>query len=180
MRKVLILAAAAVCVATAGVAGIFASGSEDVRHTIREKPVVDKSTLAAEEAKPEVIKPMGDPFPPVAESTVPMQNDTPTALIAGTLDARARGDNAWLARTLESTTKVSGLTVEHTNIAWRQFTSRSITPLWDKLEAAWKAGEYTISEDGDKATITFKVGGNLDTVPIAMIRIGGKWYHAGS
>lgn len=180
MRKVLILAAAAICVATAGVAGIFASGSEDVKHTQKEPVIVDKSDPGPLPVQEEVIKPMGDPFPAVAESTVPMQNDTPTALIAGTLDARARGDNAWLARTLESTAKVSGLTVEHTNIAWRQFTSRSITPLWDKLEAAWKAGEYTIREDGDKATITFKVGGNLDSVALTLIRIGGKWYYAGS
>ncbi len=123
---------------------------------------------------------MGDPFPAVAESNVQMQNDTPTALMAGTLDARARGDLAWLARTLESTVKKPSLTMEDTNVAWRQFTSHPITPLWDKLERAWKAGEYTLSEDGDKATITFKVGGNLDSVSLTLIRIGGKWYHAGS
>ena len=180
MRNALILLVAVLGLIVAGFAGVMASNSDDVKHTQKEPVIVDKSDPGPLPVQEEAIKPMGDPFPAVAESTVPMQNDTPTALIAGTLDARARGDLAWLARTLESTVKKPSLTMEDTNVAWRQFTSRLIKPLWDKLEAAWKAGEYKISEYGDKATITFKVGGNLDSVPISLVRIGGKWFHAGS
>lgn len=180
MQKALILMIAVVGLLVAGLAGVRASNSDDVKHTVKEPVIVDKSDPGPLPVQDEVIKPMGDPFPAVAESTVPMQNETPAALIAGTLDARARGDDAWLARTLESTAKKPSLSVEDTNVAWRQFTSRLIKPLWDKLETAWKAGEYTISEDGDKATITFKVGGNLDSVTLTLIRIGGKWHHAGS
>ncbi len=180
MRNALILLVAVLGLLVAGFAGVMASNSDEVKHTQKEPVIVDKSDPGPLPVQEEVIKPMGDPFPAVAEPTVPMQNDTPTALIAGTLDARSRGDLAWLARTLESTVKKPSLTQEDTNIAWRQFTSHLIKPMWDKLEAAWKGGEYTLSEDGDKATITFKVGGNLDTVPIVIIRIGGKWYYAGT
>lgn len=180
MQKALILLVAVIGLFVASIAGVMASNSDDVKHTQKEPVIVDKSDPGPPAVQEDVIKPMGDPFPAVVESTVPMQNETPTALIAGTLDARARGDNAWLARTLESTVKKPSLTMEDTNIAWRQFTSHLIKPLWDKLEAAWKAGDYAVAEDGDRATMTFKVGGNLDTVPIAMIRIGGKWYYAGT
>lgn len=178
MRKVLILAAAAICVATAGVAGIFASGSEDVRHTIREKAVVDKSTLAAEEARPEVIKPMGDPSPKADESTHVLTQQTPLALIEGIFDARKRGDRAWLARTLESTAGKAALTEDDCHAAWRNYLWHP--ELWDKLEAAHRELPAVIVEEGDTAKVNFEVGGAAGTMFVLLKRINGAWYLVGA
>lgn len=179
MRKVMILAAAVFCVATAGVAGIFASGSDDVRHTIKDRVSPDKTAISAEEtAKPEVIKPMGDPSPLAEDSTFVMTNQTPLALIEGIFDARRRNDKAWLARTLESTQGKAQLCEDDCNAAWRNYLW--VPELWDRMEASHKETPAIISEDGDIARVSFEVGGNAGVLFVQLKRINGAWYLLGS
>jgi hypothetical protein len=179
MRKVMILAAAVFCVTMAGAAGIFASGSEDVVHTTKAPVAPDKSVLLAEEpAKPEVLKPMGDPSPKAEESTFVMTNQTPLALIEGIFAARARGDQAWLARTLESTAGHAEITQDDCAAGWRNYLW--VPELWDRMEAAHKASPAVINEDGDQARVSFEVGGNAGVLYILLKRVNGAWYLAGA
>jgi hypothetical protein len=179
MRKAMILAAAVFCVATAGVAGIYASRGDDVQHTIKEKVAPDKSVLNAEgSAKPEVIKPMGDPSPKAEESTHALTNQSPLALLEGIFDARKRGDRAWLARTLESTAGKAALTEDDCHAAWRNYLWHP--ELWDKLEAAHRELPAVIVEEGDQAKVNFEVGGAAGTMFVLFKRINGAWYLVGA
>lgn len=179
MRKMLIFAAALLCVATAGVAGIFASPEESQPAMKPRAAVPDKAALApAENPEPEVLKPMGDPSPKAAESTHVMTNQTPLALIEGIFDARRRNDLAWLARTLESTAGKADLTEDDCHAAWRNYLW--VPELWDRMEAAHRESPAVIVEQGDEARVSFEVGGNAGTLFVVLRRVNGAWYLLGA
>ncbi len=187
MQKVLILSVAALCVMLAAVAGVMASDNKEVVHTIKPQAAPDKSELVAAPAvkaaaKPEepepMLKPLGDPSPLAEESAHPLTQATPEALLAGIFLARARGDQAWLARTLESLAGQASLTQDNLATAWRNYLWQP--EMWDKLEAAHKQQPAEVFVEGDMARVTFEVGGAAGTMFMLLKRINGAWYLTGA
>lgn len=179
MRKALILSVAAMCVLCGGVAGVLASGDQDVVHSSRLPVLPDKSASPKDEAlAPEVLKPLGEPSPKAEDTTFPMTNATPQGLIEGIFAARARGDKAWLARTLESLAGRTELTQDDLQAGWRQYLWHP--ELWDKLEAAHRAEPARFDEARDRARVTFNVGGNAGEIFIQLVRVEGAWYLLGA
>ncbi len=180
MHKALIFTVAVLGLLVAGIAGVTASKSDDVVHSIKEPVVIDKSLPEAPQApKPvEVLKPMGEPSPVVKESTTVLTNQSPLGLIEGIFLARTRDDKAWLARTLESTSGKSEITEDDCNAAWRNYLW--VPELWDRMEAAHRKSPAVIEEQGDVARVSFDVGGNAGVLYVQFKKINGAWYLLGA
>lgn len=116
----------------------------------------------------------------IAESVLGISNGSPEDLLAGTLQARARRDAAWLARTLASTAGKSMLTELDAHAANRQFLTRNTIPMWQLVDAAWQAQNYRIDQDGQDAVIVLQSGGNLGEIKLVLVRIGEVWFYAGT
>ena len=116
----------------------------------------------------------------VEESATPLTNATPLELMGGTLEARARGDRAWLARTLASLAGKAVITEVDLHSANRQFLGRSIQGMWRAVEAAWQSRDYSLGQGDETVELRFRTGGNLQEFTIKMVRIGDAWYFAGT
>ena len=123
--------------------------------------------------KPLELKPVGDAPPVVAESVQTLRLSTPQETLLGVLDARKRGDRAYLARACSYTAGKATINQADLNRANRQFLKG---PGWDKIEKANAEDKVTYVEDGDTARAIAEVGGDMGQMMIKMCRIGGVWY----
>jgi hypothetical protein len=117
--------------------------------------------------------------PPAEESKWRVGNLSVIELVEGALAAREREDLAYLARCMESCADKPSLVEDDLLAAHRQFTWRSIAPMWTRVLQSWGERSYEVFEDGDSAELVMQVGGNLGEMRIRFVRKGNAWYFAG-
>mgnify|MGYP001167226075 CR=1 FL=1 len=145
----------------------------------------DNGSAEAPEQKPAVEYTAGQPAPepnlppPAPEPEMPVTNGSIESLVQGTLDAITRGDRAWLARSMEST---SGrpLTEDDLLAAYRQFLWRSAQPMWARVRAGFEGGAWRTEDNGDKGRIILDVGGALGEMRLELVKIDNAWHYAGT
>ncbi|MCC6465048.1 MAG: hypothetical protein IT463_06880 [Planctomycetes bacterium] len=133
----------------------------------------------AEQPAPPAAEPVPEGALSAPDSEVRMTNLNPIDLMSGTLEARQRGDQAWLARAMASTAGKTQLVQDDLLTAYRQFLWRSASGLWSKIEGAWAQRAYQLEEEGDAATLVFEVGGAMGQLRVSFVKIGEAWYFAG-
>lgn len=147
----------------------------DVAADQSPNPVLAKPGEPAPEPEPENV----NVSPPVEDSSWQVTNASVTDLMSGTLLARDRDDQAYLARCMESTAGKPTLVEDDVLAGYRQFMWRSTKPGWDRIIDAWQARTYEIVEDGDSAELILQVGGALGEMRVKFVRIDNAWYFAG-
>ncbi len=121
-------------------------------------------------------RPLGDPPPMEAESTLAPDRSTPESLLRDLFDARRRDDLPFLARCHQSTAGKRAIDKLDLALAWRTFSQRSVGPLWLKVEAAFDAGRFTTQIDTDRAAVVFNIGGSQERTTLHLQRIENLWY----
>lgn len=144
-----------------------------------QTPDPDTSTESTDAALEPPAQPMGDAPPEVAEPDEPVKAATPEELFEGILAARAREDRPALARCMASLAEKPTLDLQDAHYAYRNFLWRSIQPRWQRLEAAWQEGAWSLlTEEAapDRARLVFQVGGSLGEDFLPLVRLDGRWY----
>ena len=121
-------------------------------------------------------RPLGDPPPIEADSTLIPDRSTPESLLREIFAARLREDLPFLARCHQSTAGKRALDKLDLALAWRTFSQRSVGPLWTTVETAFNAGRFTTRIDADTAAVTFDVGGAKERTTLHLVRIGTEWH----
>lgn len=168
----------AAAVAVAGMLLIAAPAEQPARGEARPQPSPCAAQASPAEA-PVPEAPVPDGLLPVPDSEVRLTNLNPIDLMSGTLEARQRGDQAWLARAMASTAGKEQLVQDDLLTAWRQFLWRSASGIWSKIEGAWAQRTYRLEEEGDTATLICEVGGSLGEMRVSFVKIGDAWFFAG-
>lgn len=169
-----LVSACAALIGVAGIATLTLASAKTTPLELSNAPVPPLPTVTA----PEDPAPNPNVSPRAKDSEVPRTQGNVTDLMLGMIAACERNDQAWLARTMQEKADREFLTEDDLHDAHRQFTWRSIRPYWTRIEAAWNAREYVLTEGDESAVMVLQVGGSLGEITLNFIRIEGNWYFA--